>query len=59
MIADAADYMTHQYSLTWGKRQVLVDWLLDVHSRYHMLPETLWITVINLSRMGMFSPIWM
>ncbi|KAJ7890237.1 cyclin-like protein, partial [Mycena leptocephala] len=49
-ILPKANYMTHQTELTWGKRQVLVDWLVDVHSRYHMLPETLWITVNIMDR---------
>ena len=29
--------------------QTLVDWLLEVHLRYHMLPETIWIA-INIDR---------
>jgi hypothetical protein len=28
-------------------RSTLIDWLLQVHMRYHMLPETLW-TAINI-----------
>lgn len=31
------DYMDAQNELTWGMRQTLVDWLLQVHLRYHML----------------------
>lgn len=31
-------------------RQTLVDWLLQVHMRYHMLPETLWIAVNIVDR---------
>jgi hypothetical protein len=44
------DYMDGQQELTWGMRQTLVDWLLQVHLRYHMLPETLWITVNIIDR---------
>src|SRR5882757_3025155 len=44
------DYMDAQNELTWGMRQTLVDWLLQVHLRYHMLPETLWITVNIVDR---------
>ncbi|KAJ7475788.1 cyclin [Mycena latifolia] len=45
-----ADYMTHQNEITWAMRQTLVDWLLQVHLRYHMLPETLWIAVNIVDR---------
>lgn len=31
-------------------RTTLIDWLLQVHMRYHMLPETLWITVNIIDR---------
>lgn len=31
-------------------RTTLVDWLLQVHLRYHLLPETLWIAVNILDR---------
>lgn len=31
-------------------RSTLVDWLLQVHMRYHMLPETLWIAVNIVDR---------
>ncbi|KAJ7494668.1 cyclin [Mycena galericulata] len=45
-----ADYMSHQNEITWAMRQTLVDWLLQVHLRYHMLPETLWIAVNIIDR---------
>jgi hypothetical protein len=31
-------------------RTTLIDWLLQVHMRYHMLPETLWIAVNVIDR---------
>lgn len=43
-------YMDGQNEITWGMRQTLVDWLLQVHLRYHMLPETLWIAVNIVDR---------
>ncbi|KAJ7650369.1 cyclin [Roridomyces roridus] len=46
----AADYISHQNEITWAMRQTLVDWLLQVHLRYHMLPETLWIAVNIVDR---------
>ena len=44
------DYMDGQNEISWGMRQTLVDWLLQVHLRYHMLPETLWIAVNIVDR---------
>ncbi|CAK5268555.1 unnamed protein product [Mycena citricolor] len=46
----ASNYMDHQNEITWAMRQTLVDWLLQVHLRYHMLPETLWIAVNIVDR---------
>lgn len=42
--------MTGQQEIDWDMRQTLIDWLLQVHLRYHMLPETLWIAVNILDR---------
>ncbi|KAF9236594.1 cyclin-like protein, partial [Melanogaster broomeanus] len=39
------DYMTGQNEVMWAMRQTLVDWLLQVHLRWHMLPEALWIAI--------------
>ena len=44
------DYMNGQTELNWQMRQTLVDWLLQVHLRYHLLPETLWIAVNIVDR---------
>lgn len=44
------DYMARQSEITWEMRQALVDWLLQVHLRYHLLPETLWIAVNIIDR---------
>ncbi|KAG6887916.1 hypothetical protein C0995_011624 [Termitomyces sp. Mi166 len=44
------DYMNDQTEISWPMRQTLVDWLLQVHLRYHMLPETLWIAVNIVDR---------
>ncbi|KAI9511842.1 cyclin-like protein [Russula earlei] len=49
-IMPTPNYMDAQNEITWGMRQTLVDWLLQVHLRYHMLPETLWITVNIVDR---------
>ncbi|KAF8623664.1 hypothetical protein AX17_007362 [Amanita inopinata Kibby_2008] len=44
------NYMEGQPEINWGMRETLVDWLLQVHLRYHMLPETLWIAVNIVDR---------
>lgn len=43
-------YMDHQKEIEWEMRSTLVDWLLQVHARYHMLPETIWIAINILDR---------
>ncbi|KAJ8072735.1 B-type cyclin [Marasmius tenuissimus] len=45
-----ADYMDSQTELTWAMRATLIDWLLQVHLKYHMLPETLWIAINIIDR---------
>ena len=44
------DYMEAQNEITWAMRQTLVDWLLQAHLRWHMLPETLWIAINIIDR---------
>ncbi|WVQ83222.1 hypothetical protein IAT38_005361 [Cryptococcus sp. DSM 104549] len=39
-----ADYMDKQAELQWKMRQILMDWLIEVHSKFRLLPETLFIT---------------
>lgn len=46
----SSDYMAGQNEINWSMRQTLVDWLLQVHLRYHMLPETLWIAINIVDR---------
>ncbi|KOS15996.1 b-type cyclin 2 [Malassezia pachydermatis] len=44
------NYMDFQDEIQWHMRATLIDWLLQVHMRYHMLPETLWIAVNLVDR---------
>lgn len=44
------DYMNGQQEINWQMRATLIDWLLQVHLRYHMLPETLWIAINIIDR---------
>jgi len=43
-------YMADQKALDWRMRGVLIDWLLEVHTRFHLLPETLYLTVNIIDR---------
>ena len=44
------DYMDHQDHLEWHLRGVLIDWLIEVHTRFHLLPETLFLAVNIIDR---------
>lgn len=44
------DYMDHQDDLEWKTRGILVDWLVEVHTRFHLLPETLFLAVNIIDR---------
>ncbi|KKA30519.1 hypothetical protein TD95_003379, partial [Thielaviopsis punctulata] len=39
------DYMEVQDDLEWKTRAILVDWLVEVHTRFHLLPETLYLAI--------------
>lgn len=44
------DYMDNQGELEWKMRGILVDWLLEVHARFRLLPETLFLAVNIIDR---------
>ena len=44
------EYMDHQDHLEWHTRSVLVDWLVEVHTRFHLLPETLFLAINIIDR---------
>lgn len=44
------DYMDYQGDLEWKMRGILVDWLIEVHTRFHLLPETLFLAVNIIDR---------
>ncbi|CAO1618506.1 unnamed protein product [Parajaminaea phylloscopi] len=44
------NYMAFQNEIQWHMRATLVDWLLQVHMRYHLLPETLFIAINIIDR---------
>ncbi|ODQ67704.1 hypothetical protein NADFUDRAFT_29601 [Nadsonia fulvescens var. elongata DSM 6958] len=43
-------YMDDQSDLDWKMRGVLVDWLVEVHTKFRLLPETLFLAVNIVDR---------
>ena len=44
------NYMTNQPDINEKMRKILIDWLLKVHSKFKLLPETLYLTVNIIDR---------
>ena len=44
------NYMKDQDDLQWKMRAILMDWLIEVHSKFRLLPETLFITINMIDR---------
>lgn len=45
-----ADYMANQAEIQWSMRSVLMDWMVQVHFRFALLPETLFLCVNLIDR---------
>lgn len=45
-----ADYMTSQKDINDKMRAILVDWLVEVHLKFKLMPETLFLTVNLIDR---------
>ncbi|KAF2233424.1 hypothetical protein EV356DRAFT_209909 [Viridothelium virens] len=43
-------YMDNQAEIQWSMRSVLMDWLVQVHHRFQLLPETLFLSVNYVDR---------
>ncbi|KAI1329756.1 cyclin-like protein [Xylariaceae sp. FL0255] len=43
-------YMDHQDDIEWRTRGILIDWLIEVHTRFHLLPETLFLAINIIDR---------
>ncbi|GLB39126.1 putative cyclin family protein [Lyophyllum shimeji] len=51
------DYMANHSELDWEKRGILVDWILQVHARFNLLQETLFLFTNILDRFLSARPI--
>lgn len=43
-------YMENQGELAWRMRGILTDWLIQIHGRFRLLPETLFLTINIIDR---------
>jgi G2/mitotic-specific cyclin 3/4 len=43
-------YMEFQTEIQWSMRTILMDWLVQVHLRFNLLPETLFLTANYVDR---------
>lgn len=44
------DYMSTQNEVTWKMRGILVDWLVEIHTKFRLLPETIFLAVNIIDR---------
>ncbi|KAG4106655.1 cyclin-like protein [Neocallimastix lanati (nom. inval.)] len=44
------NYIQHQKEVTWSARTILVNWIAEVHWKFKMQPETLFLTVNLIDR---------
>ncbi|XP_042431136.1 G2/mitotic-specific cyclin-2-like isoform X2 [Zingiber officinale] len=44
------DYMSHQFDINEKMRAILIDWLIEVHYKFELMDETLFLTVNILDR---------
>jgi len=42
--------MNIQPDIQWSMRSILVDWIVQVHNRFQLLPETLFLTINYIDR---------
>ena len=43
-------YMERQNEVTWRMRSILVDWLIEVHGKFRLLPETIFLATHIVDR---------
>lgn len=51
------DYMGNQPEITSKMRATLTDWLIESHQRFHLMPETLYLTIYIVDRYLSLQPV--
>ncbi|KAK4057503.1 G2/mitotic-specific cyclin [Microbotryomycetes sp. JL221] len=44
------DYMSDQNEVTWKMRGILIDWLVEIHTKFRLLPETIFLATNIIDR---------
>ncbi|SCV69562.1 BQ2448_2582 [Microbotryum intermedium] len=44
------DYMANQNEITWKMRGILIDWLIEIHTKFRLLPETIFLATNIIDR---------
>lgn len=52
----AADYMDRQRHINIKMRAILIDWLVEVHLKFRLMPETLYLTINLIDRYLAIQP---
>ena len=47
--------MDRQDELTWRMRGILIDWLVEVHIKFRLLPETIFLATHIVDRFPLFT----
>ncbi|XP_057966323.1 G2/mitotic-specific cyclin-2-like [Malania oleifera] len=44
------NYMAHQFDINYQMRAILIDWLIEVHCKFQLMEETLFLTINLIDR---------
>jgi hypothetical protein len=44
------EYMSRQNEVTWKMRGILIDWLVEIHTKFRLLPETIFLATNIIDR---------
>ncbi|XP_057503924.1 G2/mitotic-specific cyclin-2-like isoform X1 [Actinidia eriantha] len=51
------NYMAHQFDINGRMRAILIDWLIEVHYKFELMDETLYLTINLLDRFLAVTPV--